>query len=109
MQYTDCHTTRLHVAILEKNGKEIARSRNRVGTRSRGAGWNDSTIHAECAVVKQLGDTSKLRGCVLTVVRISKDNEIRCSKPCHACHKFLVKCMREYGLRKVLYSDKTDL
>lgn len=109
LEYKEFHSTRLHIAILEKNGKEIARSRNRVGTRSRGSGWNDFTIHAECAVIKQLGDITKLRGCVLTVVRIGRDNELLCSKPCHACEKFLLKCMREYGLRKVVYSEKTDL
>ena len=104
LHYTECHSTRLHIATLIKHGKEIAQSRNRVGTRSRGCGWNDQTMHAECAVVKELGDTSQLRGCTLVVVRLSKDNTLQISKPCHACEKFLNKCIREYGLRKVIYS-----
>lgn len=104
LQYTECHGTRLHIAKLVKNGKEIAQSRNRVGTRSRGSGWNDYTMHAEFAVVKELGDISQLRGCTLIVIQLAKDNEIKQSKPCHACEKFLTKCMKLYGLRKVIYS-----
>jgi hypothetical protein len=104
LQYRQCHGTRLHVATLMKHGKEIAQSRNRVGTRSRGCGWNDQTMHAECAVVKELGDISQLRGCTLIVVQIGKDNNLKLSKPCHACEKFLHKCIKHYGLRKVVYS-----
>jgi hypothetical protein len=105
LEYKNCHRTYFHVATIMKNGKEIARSRNRVGSRSRGAGWNDHTIHAECAVVKRLGDLSQLRGCILIVVRLNKRSQIINSKPCHACEKFLEKCMKQYGLRKVFYSS----
>ncbi len=104
LDYKQCHQTHYHVATLEKGGKVLARSRNRVGSRSRGCGYSDQTIHAERAVVKALGDTSQLRGCVLIVVRINKQNEIMCSKPCSDCKKFLEKCMKCYGLRKVVYS-----
>lgn len=103
--YKRYHETSYHVARLERHGKIVAESRNRVGTRCRGSGWSDYTIHAERAVVKALGDLSQLRGCVLVVVRISKTNEIVCSKPCPDCEKFLKKCMKCYGLRKVMYSN----
>lgn len=79
-------------------------ARNRIGTRSQGCGWDDQSLHAERAVVKALGDTSQLRGCTLEVIRLNKNNEIRNSKPCRNCEIFLEKCMREYGLRKVVYS-----
>jgi hypothetical protein len=97
--------THLHYATIEKHGKEIASSRNRVGSRSRGCGWSNSTIHAERAAVKSLGDTSQLRGCVLTVVRINKQGKILNSEPCYDCIKFLEKCIKKYGLLKVLYSS----
>lgn len=104
LEYKPCHQTHYHVATLEKGNKVLARSRNRIGSRSRGCGYSDQTIHAERAVVKALGDLSQLRGCVLVVVRINKQNEILCSKPCADCTKFLEKCMKCYGLRKVMYS-----
>lgn len=97
--------THLHYATIEKHGKEIASSRNRVGSRSRGCGYSNQTIHAERAVVKSLGDTSQLRGCVLTVVRINKQGKILNSEPCYDCIKFLEKCIKKYGLLKVLYSS----
>ena len=103
--YKECHRTSYHVARLERRGKIVAESRNRIGTRCRGSGWSDFTIHAERAVVKALGDLSQLRGCVLIVVRINKSNEIMGSKPCPDCEKFLNKCMKCYGLQKVMYSE----
>lgn len=62
------------------------------------------TIHAERAVVKRLGDISQLRGATLIVVRYNKLGHTLNSKPCHDCQIFLEKCIREYGLRKVIYS-----
>jgi hypothetical protein len=104
LDYKPCHQTQYHVATLERGNKVLARSRNRVGSRSRGCGYSDQTIHAERAVVKALGDLSQLRGCVLVVIRLNKHNEIMCSKPCSDCEKFLVKCMEKWGLRCVKYS-----
>jgi hypothetical protein len=104
LDYKPCHSTHYHVATLEKGNKVLARSRNRIGTRSSGCGYSDQSIHAERAVVKALGDLSQLRGCVLVVIRVNKLNEVVGSKPCSDCHKFLEKCMKTYGLRKVMYS-----
>lgn len=98
------HRTSYHYAEIVKGKKVLASSRNRIGSRSRGCGWGDQSLHAERAVVKALGDLSQLRGCVLIVVRVSKQNEVMGSKPCHDCEKFLMKCIEKYGLRKVIYS-----
>lgn len=98
------HQTSLHYAQLIKRNKVIAFARNAVGSRSRGCGYNTMTIHAECAVIKKLGDTSKLAGCTLIVWRVRHDGQLLSSKPCSCCQVFLDKCMREYGLRKVIYS-----
>jgi hypothetical protein len=98
------HNTHLHKAELLLRGKTIAAARNVIGSRSRGCGWSDQSIHAERAVVKRLGNLSRLRGCVLVVVRVNKKGELLNSKPCPDCQKFLLKCMKEYGLRKVYYS-----
>jgi hypothetical protein len=98
------HRTSFHYAEIHRGNKVLASSRNRIGSRSRGCGWSDQTLHAERAAVKALGDLSQLRGCILIVVRIGKQNEVMGSKPCHDCEKFLMKCMKCYGLRKVVYS-----
>jgi hypothetical protein len=98
------HRTSFHYAEIQKGNKILASSRNRIGSRSRGCGWSDQTLHAERAAVKALGDLSQLRGCVLIVVRVGKHNEVMGSKPCHDCEKFLTKCMVKWGLSKVIYS-----
>lgn len=106
MEYSSVFkSTHLHYAELLRRGQVIASSRNRAGSRSLGCGYDDNTIHAERAVVKRLGDTSQLRGCVLTVVRINKQGKILNSEPCYNCIKFLDKCIKKYGLLKVLYSS----
>ena len=102
------NSTHLHYASIEKHGKEIASSRNRVGSRSRGCGYSNQTIHAERAVVKSLGDVSQLRGCILTVIRVNKQNQLMNSKPCASCVKFLEKCIKKYGLLKVLYAGSNQ-
>ena len=98
------HKSSLHTAVIMKRGKVIAKAQNSIGTRSRGSGYSDQTIHAEKAVVKKLGDISQLRGAVLCVWRLSSMHVLP-SKPCEDCHLFLQKCMKEYGLRAVYYTD----
>ena len=93
-----------HEARIEFRGKVIATAKNKAGSRSSGCGCNDHTMHAECAVVKRLGDLSRLRGCVLIVIRINKRNELRQSKPCYDCEIMLTKFMKKWGLRRVEYS-----
>jgi hypothetical protein len=99
-----CHNTHLHIAVIVKNNQVLATAENRIGTRSRGSGYSNQTIHAERAVFKKLGDYTKLRGATLCVWRVSSLNVLP-SKPCSDCHIFLQKCMREYGLRAVQYTD----
>ena len=108
MEYKDFHNTHLHYATISRRGKVLATSRNRVGSRSRGCGWSHQTIHAERAVVKSFGDLSQLHGCILEVVRVNKHGEYLNSKPCDECTKFLEKCMKQYGLLKVMYSVTTS-
>ena len=104
MEYMDVHNIQFHTATIRRRNKIIATSRNSVGTRSRGSGWDDQSLHAERAVVKRLGDISQLRGCTLEVIRLNKSGEVRNSKPCANCEIFLQKCMKEYGLLKYVYS-----
>ncbi len=102
------HRTSVHIAILVRRGKIISMASNRIGSRSRGAGYSKFSIHAEKNVIKTLGDLRMLKGCDLYVMRIPKSNSeapgFQSSKPCHSCQVFLEKCMREYGLRNVLYT-----
>ena len=102
------HKTQIHVAILMKRGKVISHATNRIGSRSKGVGFSDKTIHAERNCVRQLGDISLLRGASMYIMRVSKDSEnpeFMGSKPCHECEVFLEKCIREYGLKNVYYTS----
>ena len=104
-----------HVAAVVKRGKLLAVGTNRSGNRSRGSGFSDFSLHAERAAVKALGDMSQLRGADLYVVRIphaghrreGQCSDLLYSRPCHECTVFLEKCMRVWGLRRVLYT--TDM
>jgi hypothetical protein len=99
------HTTQAHVAVVIHRGKVLSIASNSVGSRSRGCGYQERTIHAERAVLKKVGDTSKLNGAILVVIRISRGlKEVVNSEPCHSCKCHLEKCMREHGLRQVYYS-----
>ena len=101
------HNTSVHLAVLVRRGKIIASASNRVGTRSRGCGFSNMTIHAEVNVIKSLGDNTRIKGCDLYVMRIPKNCEkgFMGSKPCHSCEVFLTKCMKEYGLNNVYYTS----
>jgi len=99
------HKTQTHIAMIMKRGKIMDIATNSVGSRSRGSGYENRTIHAERAVLKKVGDLSKLAGAILIVIRISKGSkEIANSEPCHSCKCHLQKCIKDYGLRAVYYS-----
>ena len=112
MTVHDKGKSHVHIAVIVgRGGKILAAATNKSGTRSRGSGYSDYTIHAEKNAIKQLGDISKLRGADMYVMRISSDREkeglekFMCSKPCRDCTLFLEKCMREYGLKNVYYTS----
>ena len=97
--------TSLHIAMVYSRGIMIGLATNSVGSRSRGAGYSKSTIHAERAVLKKVGDTSLLRDAVLVVIRIDREGRIMNSEPCHGCCCHLSAAMRKYGLKSVYYSS----
>jgi hypothetical protein len=104
---TTCHSVRssLHVAyVYGRGGALLGVATNRIGSRSRGAGYSSMTIHAERAVLKAVGDTSLLRDATLAVIRVGSKGELLGSKPCSECTAALLSAMRKYGLRRVLYS-----
>ena len=104
-----------HVAAVVRRGKLLSVATNRAGTRSRGSGFSAFSLHAERAAVKALGDLSLLRGAELYVLRLPHAGHVRAgltndllySRPCHDCTVFLEKCMRVWGLRRVLFT--TDM
>ena len=99
------HRANLHIAMLISRGRKVlAISTNAIGSRSRGCGYSEKTIHAERAVLKKVGNTNLLRGAMMIVIRIRTDGTIANSKPCHSCSVHLEKCMREHGLRCVYHS-----
>jgi len=91
--------------MVVKRGKIVEMATNSIGSRSRGCGYDDRSIHAERAVLKKLGDYTKLAGAILVVIRISRGtNELVASEPCEHCRPHMEKCVKEYGLRRVYYS-----
>jgi len=98
------HRTHLHHATILLRNKILASAYNRIGSRTRGCGWSDRSICAERNAIKSLGDFRKLRGATLIVVRYGPDGTLRPSAPCHDCQYLIDKCIREYGLRKVIWS-----
>ncbi len=99
------HRSQVHVAVIIKNGKVMAKATNSIGSRSKGSGYSGRMIHAERAVIKKLGDESQMRGASMIVIRIAKGTgDIAYSKPCEECRVHLEKCMREHGLKHVYYS-----
>ncbi len=101
------HDASIHRAVLVKRNKIIAEATNNYGSRSRGSGYDHSSIHAEKNVIKQLGDVQKMRGADMYVMRFNRAGEVRLvnSTPCAKCFPFLSKCMKEYGLHKVYYTS----
>ena len=102
------HCTSVHIAVLVYRGKIIAQATNRVGTRSKGSGYSNYTIHAEKNVVKKLGDYKCLKDADMYVIRCGRgvnSSKFINSKPCSDCEIFLNKCMSKYGLKNVYYTS----
>lgn len=96
----------IHFAVIMKRGKLLDIACNSVGSRSMGAGYTSRTIHAERAVLKKVGDHTKLDGAIMVVIRISRGTgEIMNSEPCKTCRPHLEKCIKEHGLKCVYYSS----
>jgi tRNA(Arg) A34 adenosine deaminase TadA len=102
--YTKYDFNSHHVAVLIHRRKVLAVATNQLGSRSRGSGYSDITIHAEKNVIKQVGDIRRIKGATLYVVRLNKLLHTCNSKPCRDCELFLEKCITQYGLRRVFYS-----
>ena len=95
----------VHFALIMKRGKILDVACNAIGSRSMGCGYTNRTIHAERAVLKKIGDHTKLDGAIMVVIRISRGTgEIMNSEPCKTCRPHLEKCMKEHGLKRVYYS-----
>lgn len=101
------HATSIHIALIVYKGKILAEATNKIGTRSRGCGYSECSIHAERNVVKSLGDYTKLKDADMCVIRCGRgenSHNFANSKPCSDCECFLNKCIRKYGLRKIYYT-----
>jgi len=62
--------------------------------------WKGS-VHAEVNTI--LGAKTDLNNCSLLVIRINKKNELRFSKPCNECMKYI----EHVGIKKVFYSTSS--
>lgn len=54
------------------------------------------TLHAECSALMRAK-----RGDTLIVVRLLKNDDLGCSKPCEKCMKYI----RKKGIRQIFYID----
>ena len=97
------HKTSVHIAVVIHKNKVISVGQNRVGSRSRGLGFSDRTIHAERDALKQV-DHKCLEGSVMYVARLSKDGSLTNSEPCAECKRVLGAIIEKYGLRAVFYT-----
>ncbi len=94
-----------HLAILMKGKKVVKMEANKVGSRRKGCGYSNQTIHAEIAVVKKLGDLRALKNMTMVVLRYNHhENDWLISKPCEQCQVKLEKFIRQYGLKCVFYT-----
>jgi hypothetical protein len=95
------HNTSHHVAALVVRKKVVAVACNGIGSRQKGCGYSDCTIHAEKKVLK---NHPMVRQALLVVVRINKQQDFLNSKPCKDCEVFLEKMIAKKILRAVYYS-----
>ena len=102
------HRKSRHGAVLVRGGAVISVSTNNnkyasFGQRfiSREKNWN-ATHHAELGCILGL-DKSITQGATIYVARVSKNGEIRNSKPCQLCQAVL----KHVGVKKVIYTTET--
>jgi cytidine deaminase len=76
-----------HIAIVFQAGNVLAMATN-------------ESRHAEVAALSKV-DPIKRIGTTVLSVRVRKDGSLANGKPCEACEAF----MREYGVKKVYWSD----
>jgi deoxycytidylate deaminase len=100
-----------HGAIIVKNGKQISSGYNRRVSRPFYCKGGDYSIHAEIDVINKISDFALLKNADLYVVRVllNDDNDIvkiSSSYPCHACRTKLMKVVKKYGLKRVIYMSE---
>lgn len=100
------HRTFVFVAALVRRGKVLAVSTNRISASSRAVSCATTvaydgtcTVHAERAVVRRAGKRMLRDACIV----VWRDQH-RPSAPCKSCEAFLLKCIRDWGLRGVFYT-----
>lgn len=100
--------TSLHVAFIVRRGKILSIGTNSIGSRTKGCGYNERTIHAEMAALKKL-DWRDLDCADMYVFRWrTSDQNIAYSHPCHNCTTVLNKCIKNWGLKRIYYSVDPD-
>lgn len=57
------------------------------------------SVHAECHAM--MDAATKGGGNILVVVRISKNGQYSCSKPCEKC----IQAAKDYKIKKIYYTD----
>jgi deoxycytidylate deaminase len=87
-----------HGAIIYRNGEVIGQGFNHRADHL----FHSFSLHAEVAAIKNVKkkDRQKLKDATLIVVRVGNDGNIKMSKPCENCRRFI----ESSGIKKVFYS-----
>ena len=103
----------LHYSFVYANGKLVEWATNRRGVPPIHMGYHDRRdsptfrpkTHSELAAwIRARGLLEKGEPWVMINIRLSKNGELRCSKPCEICESL----MKALGCEKVYYSNSTN-
>jgi tRNA(Arg) A34 adenosine deaminase TadA len=91
-----------HGCIAVVSGKIVARGCNSYRTYSSdGMISGTCTCHAEVEVLRQCKKLNITKKITLYIARITNMNTLNCSTPCMNCYN----TMKEFGIKRVIYSD----
>jgi hypothetical protein len=93
-------TQQVHFAVIIKRNKVIAMANNKFSNFLPHL-WS---LHAERAVVRNLGNMEKLRGSILFVWRSTETTKKLDSEPCPNCRIFLQSLIDKWGLKCVIFT-----
>ena len=93
---------KLAACVLDKRGRVLSMRTNSYKTHPIAAKYNGwGHLHAELNATIATGMFDH-NGSTLAVIRVHRNGELACSKPCDGCRKFIEDC----GFDSVVYVDE---
>jgi deoxycytidylate deaminase len=84
-----------HAACIIENNKILSLCYN-----TESVYIKNGSIHAEINAIYNISKCKKLTNCTIIIIRISKDNTLRYSKPCSNC----METIKRKGIKNIIYS-----